>query len=611
MPYRSESFSVGLIYNNKEIIETYYKSRKAQSKEKLIAKVKKLQKSAIRLNEDYDMIISVLTDEGWRSDKVFTLHDEPAIFDPANYHYDNAIEFNTDYRQFAVFWLPKPEFIGNTSKNNKNDCLFIAIRNILEDKMPEGFRSPKTFKKRIGVERMDGVDICKMGLVEELMKININVTGEHTYTSSNKYNKNICLTLVSGHYSVDQKALHTKSFLNRKPIILYKIELKTVHMISLKEQWTEEFVSMNQLTKNYPDHFLVFSKANKCKQTKQIVSLKQEFDEFVEAREQLLQATQGFIDLYETPLSKSTAMHVFHHQARHLPKPEKILPLEASWIDNAFLGGLMYSNQDSEYDNAVCIDQNSQYAFNLSNKNFMIPIKEGKFTIMSNDAITSYAPYGIFRCVITSDDKINNRLFRFNNLNYYTHYDISNAIRLKFKIDLIQDGQANALLYDTTSRVKGDHTFGKTIEYLFNLKQDIKYAKKIISALWGGLCQKNKYNAYANTTRKEIIPANSKLLTIHKTKSGANASYMKNDNIFKSDFARVGPFLTSYCRTKISEIITKNFQVENIVRIHTDGFIVVNEKIPKELLSLEIGKFKIEHEGKCKINNTNNILWNN
>ena len=109
--------------------------------------------------------------------------------------------------------------------------------------------------------------------------------------------------------------------------------------------------------------------------------------------------------------------------------------------------------------------------------------------------------------------------------------------------------------------------------------------------------------------KKESIPENSKLLTIHKTKTGVNASYLKNDNIFKSDFARVGPFLTSYCRTKISEIITKNFKVENIVRIHTDGFIVVNETIPKELLSLEIGKFKIEHEGKCKINNTNNILW--
>jgi hypothetical protein len=324
MPYKSESFSVGLIYNNKEIIETYYKSRKPQSKEKLIAKVKKLQKSAIRLNEDYDLIISVLTDEGWRSDKVFTLHDEPEIFDPANYHYDNPIEFNTDYSQFAVFWLPKPDFIGNSSKNNKNDCLFIAIRSILEDKLPKGFRSPKTFKKRLGVERMDGVDISDMGLVEELMKLNINVTGEHTYTSSNKYNKNICLKLASGHYSIDQKALHKNSFINRKPLLFYRIENQKVHMISLKEEWTEDFEGMDQLTKNYPDNFLLFSKANKCKQTKQIVTLKQEFDEFVEARDQLLEATKGFIDLYETPLSKSAALHVFHHQARHLPKPDKI-----------------------------------------------------------------------------------------------------------------------------------------------------------------------------------------------------------------------------------------------------------------------------------------------
>jgi hypothetical protein len=270
----------------------------------------------------------------------------------------------------------------------------------------------------------------------------------------------------------------------------------------------------------------------------------------------------------------------------------------------------MYSKPNTEYDNAVCIDQNSQYAANLSSKNFMLPIKAGKFSIMTNDEIPSYAPYGIFRCVITNpNDYVANRLFRFNSKNYYTHYDISNAIRLKFKVDLIQDGQANALLYDSSSRIKGDHTFGKIVDYLFELKSKVKYTKRIISALWGSLCEKNKYNAVASVDKMETIPDNCNLKALYKTKTGIQASYIKNDNIYKSDFARVGPFLTSYCRTKISETITKNFKVENIVRIHTDGFIIVNETVPKELLASELGKFKIENEGRCIIHNTNRIDW--
>ena len=603
--YKSTVFTTGLIYNGQAIIENLYTSKKKQTKDSMITKIKRLQKISHDGNLNVDFEVAILTDEGWRSDKIFTVHEEPLIFDPENYNYDNAIEFNCDYRTFAIFLIPKLDVVGNNSDNKKNDCLYTAIRHILEDKMPEGFRSPKTFKKRIGVERLDGVDISKMSLVEELMKVNINVVGEHIFTSSNKYNKNINLKLSKGHYSINQQARTANSFKNSKAIIFYRIIKEEIHFVSLSNEWVEEYISMSSVTQKYSDHFLVNSQSNKYR------TLKQDFDEFVKARDELLNVSEGFIDLYETPLMKSSAMHVFHHQARHLPKPEPISALEASWIDKAFSGGLIYSKKETSYEKAVCIDQNSQYAFNLSNKNFMFPIKAGKFSTITNDEITSYAPYGIFRCVISNDDKYNNlnKLFRFNKLNYYTHYDISNAIRLKFKVDLIQDGQANALLYDASTRVKGDHTFGKTVDYLFDLKQKVKYTKRIISALWGSLCQKNKYNAYASSTKKEELPENSKLISVHKTKDGVRGTYKKNDNIFKSNFARVGPFLTSYCRTKISETITKNFNADNIVRIHTDGFIVVNEDIPKELLSLEIGKFKIEHEGSCIINNTNSIIW--
>ena len=54
-------------------------------------------------------------------------------------------------------------------------------------------------------------------------------------------------------------------------------------------------------------------------------------------------------------------------------------------------------------------------------------IIEGYYNNRDNN--TNVRPYP--SDVISNDDKYNNlnKLFRFNKLNYYTHYDISNAIR--------------------------------------------------------------------------------------------------------------------------------------------------------------------------------------
>ena len=43
------------------------------------------------------------------------------------------------------------------------------------------------------------------------------------------------------------------------------------------------------------------------------------------------------------------------------------------------------------------------------------------------------------------------------------------------------------------------------------------------------------------------------------------------DNMFKTNFARLGPFILSKGRQIISRIIEKH--LNDIVRVHTDGFI--------------------------------------
>ena len=336
MSYKSQSYATGLVYNGYEVIESFFQSKNPRTKEQMIAKIKRIQAAAIKTDAHYDFEVAILTDEGWRSDKIFSVHEEPKIFDPATYHYEDAFEFTCDYQSFVMYNLYKPDSEGKYSGNKKNDCLYVAIRHILENKMPQGFRSPKTFKKRIGVERLDGVDISKMGIVEDLMQININVVGEHVYTSANKYNKNVNLTLIKGHYSFNAKTLVRCSKRNRKPVVFYRISGPTIHFESQQESWNEEFTSLGEIAQKYEKSFLVHSKPNKCKATKQTIPLKQDFEDFLQAREELLIASNGFVDLFEKPTMKSMALHILHHQARHLPNPDKIEPLEASWKANAF-----------------------------------------------------------------------------------------------------------------------------------------------------------------------------------------------------------------------------------------------------------------------------------
>jgi len=56
-------------------------------------------------------------------------------------------------------------------------------------------------------------------------------------------------------------------------------------------------------------------------------------------------------------------------------------------------------------------------------------------------------------------------------------------------VSLIEDGEANALIYDASTRVKADGLFKTMIERLYTLKKKgFKTAKEILNCIWGTLC---------------------------------------------------------------------------------------------------------------------------
>ena len=73
---------------------------------------------------------------------------------------------------------------------------------------------------------------------------------------------------------------------------------------------------------------------------------------------------------------------------------------------------------------------------------------------------SEYYTYGIYRIKIEkSDDENINRLFRFNNLNYYTHINITDAKKFGLKISIIEDDQANSLIYSRDKCLRADQIF--------------------------------------------------------------------------------------------------------------------------------------------------------
>jgi hypothetical protein len=96
------------------------------------------------------------------------------------------------------------------------------------------------------------------------------------------------------------------------------------------------------------------------------------------------------------------------------------------------------------------------------------------------------------------------------------------------------------------------------------------------------------------------------MLGISPLPNGHKFTYAKTDKpLFKYDYARIGTFLTSKCRSELSSAM---FPIkENVYRFHTDGFIS-SVLAPHLHLGTKIGNWKL-NEGTCKVKNCMDVDW--
>ena len=215
----------------------------------------------------------------------------------------------------------------------------------------------------------------------------------------------------------------------------------------------------------------------------------------------------------------------------------------------------------------------------------MIPLKSGEFKKFSKDEFDKleYFTYGIYRVKIDkSEDENINRLFRFNNLNYYTHINITDAKKFGLKINLIEDEQANALMYSRDKCLRADQIFKRFVDSLFEFKEnkelekDVRdYIKLIINRLWGALSETNeKRNIIERDSLIDFkLPKNYKVIQQKpsRNKNQIILDIAHNDNFYKNNYARLKPFLIAKGRSVISNLMFPH--KEFIKRCHTDGFI--------------------------------------
>jgi len=551
----------------------------------------------------------------------------PEIYDPAD---EYGEEFTgkplskIEYIDIYIMEIPKQG--GNLKEEYKNDCLYYALFNAVQNNknlLPKQIGSQKLLKSYLGLERGYKIDVNLIHKIDELFKdYSIMISGDAIYTSPKNTKLKINILFKKGHYSLIANEGRNKSLMkackDKSSGDLYSYIFNSDSTCLLygedgqKEISKKEFLKMQyKQSKKY-----TLIRLNKYSKHKTLETV---YNETKLQREELLTASDNKIDLYRFRNLNDMILDQFRMRSEILTEPDNINAQEALYVSNAYKGGLMYCEKNYEGE-LYEYDINSMYSSAMINQYFQFPIKAGHFTKLTQEEFMKldYFKYGIYRCIVeNNEDEKFNKLFRFNDLNYYTHYDITRAKELKFDITMIEDSEANALLYNKDDLICGNKIFSKYIKYFFEMKKnkltpESGVSKLILNKLHGLLCERNLI--FKTATKTDPVDASKIDIVKMKRSMNNNIEIKYNDEkLFKTNYARIGPFLNAFSRMRISRI---GFDcIDNIRKLHTDGIYLDKEmKIVENnnrnntvIINDDIGNFKYKNLGKCRIVHINKI----
>ena len=463
-------------------------------------------------------------------------------------------------------------FPGNAGGNDKfNDCLYNCLYYYLYDKLP--WDTPIKFKKFLNLTRTDKVPITLISKIEEKMKtFAINVRGDYVYSSTIKSSKQINLLLENEHYLIDKsfsknnKINHRISYEEKIPVLYDKVSFE---IYDGNEKLKISKNELNDILYNYKSKYILINREEK----KNNLSIEEEFRQLIQDIDIIKKETNGIINLRKTGNINDTSLDLFDKFTKYLKHPETILQDESEWISNTNTGAIIYAE--------VYNGPGYKYDIKSMYPSIMVspgkfPIGRGEFNKLENLDNLNYFQFGIYRCKISQEnDNNNNKLFRFNPKNYYTHTSLEHAKCLGLKIELIIDSQPYFLYYSRDKLIGFNEVFNKYVEFMFDLKQKkVPKSKDILNRLWGLLSEIDRKKYFCTSDKEITLSPDDEIISLRPYKHNDDVDIMEcvsKKNYYKTSFARLSPFLISRGRFNISNIVMPH--KENVHRIHTDGFI--------------------------------------
>ena len=582
---------------NQIVVEKY---RGSFTKKDILEFVQKKSNSMKKDGFDGKVSIAAKFEEfGWRSGYFTDVGDSVALHDIDLYE-EGASHFIPDkFAGFQIYWMKNPTKQGGCA-GKRNDCLFNCIKSVLKDHMLWKF--PATLKKILGIPRNDPIDISYIPQIEQkLDTFKINVTGDHTYTSTKQCNREINLTLINGHYKVNLKSTNV-------PIkgIAYKDKEHVLYKMS-KDNKTINAIDSRKVVFIMPEEEFKQIRANPISNSKLLIPARTkdilaEYEEFIKDADLLKKESNGLINMYQTGTIVKTSKKLFNHFQQSI-SPEQIEQTESEWLMHASCGALIFA--DKYKGPAYKYDIKSHYPAIMSHKLMFFPVKEGSFNRIFDEDLKERMPYGIYRCEIeeTSNPSILKQ-FRYNKKNHYTHIDLQTAYILKLKVRMITDNQPNQLMYKRSDLVTGRQLYGEFVDYLFNLKnKGVTKAKEILNYLWGSLGEKRTTKYIIRDDREDIydIPVGNNIRYITPINDDdVKVEYYQYDAVYVTNYERIAPFLIARGRQRIQKVMAP--YIEHVVRTHTDD-LIVNKDIDI-VTGDQMGD--LEYKGYCP----NADVWN-
>ena len=353
-------------------------------------------------------------------------------------------------------------------------------------------------------------------------------------------------------------------------------------------------------------------------------NIKECYESIIRIANILKDRTNGEINFYKTGDLRSSILKLLFDKRKlnyDIKKPELVNNYrEYQWLMEASKGALIFCKDNFKGD-IIQYDKNSYYPSIMLNKKLKIPVKEGEF-IKLNELPEKFDKVGIYRCKIEKDGIFeHNYLFRFNSHNFYTNIDMKRAKSLNLSMELINDGKENFLYYNEDKLINSKDIFEEYVEMLYEMKKEYKkkgdtelsiYVKRFLSALWGVLCQKREFNYkidYRNEDEIKNMKDGDEIIKRHRYNDNIDKiTVINKSNPMETRFGRMKPFLLSKGRYIMSKLIDEDALEGNIVKIHTDGFCVINNGKQNDYkTNKKLGGLKIEKEGRYYIKNVNEM----